>query len=138
MIPRLTNFHYNEAVPIFTVRFHETILKSTCLHPVRVHPRPLGVRRVTLPAHCASIEVHLPTQVLGQTLSPRKGPPQTLGCEESNADTSLRLTRVSMSMTHHAPLPNTVSESFSPLKGPLVHGAQRALVHGDMFSWVSL
>ncbi|MPC89764.1 hypothetical protein E2C01_084723 [Portunus trituberculatus] len=80
------------------MRFQDTILKSTCLHrywdkpfhPVRVHPRPLGASRVTLPPSCAAIEVHLPTPVVERTLSPRQGPPHTHRCEESGAATSLR------------------------------------------------
>ncbi|MPC51205.1 hypothetical protein E2C01_045046 [Portunus trituberculatus] len=80
------------------MRFHDTILKYTCLHrywdelfhPVRVHLRPLGASRVTLPSSCAAIEVHKPTPVLERTLSPRKGPSHTLRCEESGAATSLR------------------------------------------------
>ncbi|MPC35597.1 hypothetical protein E2C01_029022 [Portunus trituberculatus] len=59
-------------------------------HPVRVHPTPLGAGRVTLPPSCAATEVHLPTPVLGQTLSPRQGPSNTIRCEESGAATSLR------------------------------------------------
>ncbi|MPC47048.1 hypothetical protein E2C01_040782 [Portunus trituberculatus] len=80
------------------MRFHDTILKSTCLHrhwdepfhTVRIRPRPLGATRVTLPPSCAAIEFHLPTLVLGRTLSPRQGPPHTLRCKESGAATSLR------------------------------------------------
>ncbi|MPC56099.1 hypothetical protein E2C01_050051 [Portunus trituberculatus] len=59
-------------------------------HPVRIHPRPLGASRVMLPPSYAAIEVHLPTPVLGRTLSPRQGPPHTLSCEESGVATSLR------------------------------------------------
>ncbi|MPC38138.1 hypothetical protein E2C01_031642 [Portunus trituberculatus] len=113
-------------------------------HPVRVYPTPLGARRVALPPHCDAIEVHLPTQVLRRTLSPRKSPPQTLECEESDATTSLRLTRVTMS--NHPPhtTPQTLSVSpFHPVKDHwyfqwLVHGAQRALVLRELFSTVSL
>ncbi|MPC96137.1 hypothetical protein E2C01_091379 [Portunus trituberculatus] len=80
------------------MRFHDTILKFTCLHrywdapfhPVRVHPRPLGASRVTLQPSYAAIEVHLPTPILGRTLSPRHSPTHILRCEENGAATSLR------------------------------------------------
>ncbi|MPC76540.1 hypothetical protein E2C01_070957 [Portunus trituberculatus] len=80
------------------MRFQDTILKSTCphrywdepFHPVRVHPRHLGATRVTLPPSCDAIEVHLPTPVLGRTLSPRQDPSHTLRCKESGAAISLR------------------------------------------------
>ncbi|MPC35999.1 hypothetical protein E2C01_029440 [Portunus trituberculatus] len=109
-----------------------------------VHPTPLGERRVALPPHCDAIEVHLPTQVLRRIFSPRKGSPQTLECEESDTATSLRLTRVAMSNDPSHTTPQTLSvNSFHPVKDHwycqcLVHGAQRALVHSELFSTVSL
>ncbi|MPC50427.1 hypothetical protein E2C01_044255 [Portunus trituberculatus] len=124
-------------------RFHDTILKSTCLH--RVHPTPLGVGRVALlPPQCDAIEVHLPTQVLRRTLSPRKGSPHTLEYEESDAATSLCLTRLAMSNDPPHTTPQTLSVSpFHPVKDHwycqcLVHGAQRALAHGKLFSTMSI
>ncbi|MPC46105.1 hypothetical protein E2C01_039814 [Portunus trituberculatus] len=47
-------------------------------HFVRVHPKTLDVSRGTLPPTCSAIEVHLPTPVLGRTLSSRQSPPYTL------------------------------------------------------------
>ncbi|MPC08693.1 hypothetical protein E2C01_001286 [Portunus trituberculatus] len=100
-------------------------MKFTCLHrywnepfhPVRVQPIPLSVRRVALSPHCQTIEVHLPTQVLRRTISPHKGSSQTLECEESDAATTLRLTRVAMSNDPPHTTPQTLSvSSFHPIK----------------------
>ncbi|MPD03064.1 hypothetical protein E2C01_098682 [Portunus trituberculatus] len=145
-------FHDVDAVPVLTMRFHDTILKSTGLHrywsesfhPVRVHPRPLGASRVTLLPSCAAIELRLPTPVLRRTLSPRKDSTQTLECDESDFATSLRPTRVAMINDSPHTTPQTLSVSpFHPVKDHwycqcLVHGAQHPLVHCELFSTVPL
>ncbi|MPC57505.1 hypothetical protein E2C01_051486 [Portunus trituberculatus] len=117
------------------MRFQGTMMKSTCLHmywdepfhPVRVDPIPLGASRVTLPPSCAAIEIHLPTLVLGRTLSPRHSPPHTLrvhtrpmSARSVTLITPLRLTRVAMNNDPPPTTPQTLSESFSHRKGPLV------------------
>ncbi|MPC60131.1 hypothetical protein E2C01_054168 [Portunus trituberculatus] len=139
-------FHdVNDAISRHNIEVHlPTQVLERTLSASKGPPRSLGESRVKLPPFCAAIEVHLPTPVLGRTLSPRKGSPQIVEYEESDAVPLLRLTRVAMRNDPPHTISQTLSVSpFHPVKNHwycqcLVHGTQRALVHGELFNTVSL